>query len=182
MNVTEMEEQGIEIIEIPVPEEIIDLLGSEDAARQGAREAFVFDLVRRGEHALNVVCDASTLIALARIGHLDILRQVGVQVVIPTAVYEEMVVKGEGKPGSDEIRQASWVDTRGVADRNVVAKFRTVLGADESEVIALAKESEADLIILDDEDARETAIAEGLNVVGLLAFLVLAKEGGIIHG
>lgn len=39
----------MKIIEIPVPEEIIDLLGSEDAARQGAREAFVFDLVRRGK-------------------------------------------------------------------------------------------------------------------------------------
>ena len=38
----------MKIIEIPVPEEIIDLLGSEDAVRKGAREAFVFDLVRRG--------------------------------------------------------------------------------------------------------------------------------------
>lgn len=39
----------MKIIEISVPEEIIDLLGSEDAARKGAREAFVFDLVRRGK-------------------------------------------------------------------------------------------------------------------------------------
>lgn len=39
----------MKIIEIPVPEEIIDLLGSEAAARKGAREAFVFDLVRRGK-------------------------------------------------------------------------------------------------------------------------------------
>ena len=39
----------MKIIEIPVPEEIIDLLGSEDAVRKGAREAFVFDLVRRGK-------------------------------------------------------------------------------------------------------------------------------------
>ena len=38
----------MKIIEIAVPEEIIDLLGSEDAARKGAHEAFVFDLVRRG--------------------------------------------------------------------------------------------------------------------------------------
>jgi predicted HTH domain antitoxin len=37
------------IIEISIPEEIVDLLGSEDAARKGAREAFVFDLVRRGK-------------------------------------------------------------------------------------------------------------------------------------
>ena len=130
---------------------------------------------------MKVVCDASTLIALARIGQLDILWQAGAQVVIPTAVYEEVVVKGASKPGSDEIRQASWVETRDVSDRDIVAQFRTVLGAGESEVIALAKESDAELIILDDQDARETAIAEGLNVVGLLAFLVLAKEEGIIH-
>jgi predicted nucleic acid-binding protein len=127
------------------------------------------------------VCDASTLIALARIGQLDILAQVGEQVVIPVAVYDEVVVKGAGKPGSDEVQQASWIETRDVADRNVVAQFRTVLGAGESEAIALAKESGAELIILDDQDARETAITEGLNVVGLLAFLVLAKEEGIIH-
>jgi predicted nucleic acid-binding protein len=127
------------------------------------------------------VCDASTLIALARIGQLDILAQVGEQVVIPVAVYDEVVVKGAGKPGSDEVQQALWIETRDVADRNVVAQFRTVLGAGESEAIALAKESAAELIILDDQDARETAITEGLNVVGLLAFLVLAKEEGIIH-
>jgi predicted nucleic acid-binding protein len=127
------------------------------------------------------VCDASTLIALARIGQLAILQQAEAQVVIPTTVYEEVVVKGAGKPGSGEIRQATWIETREVRDRAVVAQFRTVLGAGESEVIALAKESDAELIILDDQDARETAIAEGLNVVGLLAFLVLAKEEGIIH-
>lgn len=130
---------------------------------------------------MNVVCDASTLIALARIGQLDILPQIGAHVVIPMAVYDEVVVKGAGKPGSDEIRQASWIETREVADRDVVAQFRTVLGAAESEVIALAKESDAALIILDDADARGTAFAEGLDVVGLLAFLVLAKEEGKIN-
>jgi predicted nucleic acid-binding protein len=67
------------------------------------------------------VCDASTLIALARIGQLDILAQVGEQVVIPVAVYDEVVVKGAGKPGSDEVQQALWIETRDVADRNVVA-------------------------------------------------------------
>jgi predicted nucleic acid-binding protein len=130
---------------------------------------------------LIVVCDASTLIALARIGQLDILVQIEAQVVIPMAVYEEVVIKGAGKPGSDEIRQATWIETYAVSDRDIVAQFRAVLGTGESEAIALAKELAADLIILDDEDARNTAVAEGLKVVGLLAFLVLAKEEGIIH-
>ena len=36
-------------IEILVPEEIVSLLGSEDAVRKEAREAFILDLVRRGK-------------------------------------------------------------------------------------------------------------------------------------
>jgi predicted HTH domain antitoxin len=36
-------------IEILVPEEIVSLLGSEDAVRQEVREAFVLALVRRGK-------------------------------------------------------------------------------------------------------------------------------------
>ncbi len=43
---------------------------------------------------MNVVCDASTLIAPARIGQLDILPQVGAQVVIPMAVYDEVCPAG----------------------------------------------------------------------------------------
>ena len=39
----------MKIIEISVPEEIINLLGSEEAVRKEAHEAFVFDLVRRGK-------------------------------------------------------------------------------------------------------------------------------------
>ena len=39
----------MKIIEILVPEEIVNLLGSEDAVRKEAREAFILDLVRRGK-------------------------------------------------------------------------------------------------------------------------------------
>ena len=39
----------MKIIEIAVPEEIIDLLGSEDAAKKEAQEAFILDLVRRSK-------------------------------------------------------------------------------------------------------------------------------------
>ena len=36
-------------IEIPIPEEIVNLLGSEDVVRKEAYQAFIFDLVRRGK-------------------------------------------------------------------------------------------------------------------------------------
>ncbi len=34
----------------------------------------------------------------------------------PMAVYDEVVVKGVGKPGADEIRDALWIETREVAE------------------------------------------------------------------
>jgi predicted nucleic acid-binding protein len=71
-----------------------------------------------------VVCDASTLIALARIGQLEILERTGAQVVIPRAVYEEVVVQGEGKPGATEVSEAAWIETREVTDHSIVARFR----------------------------------------------------------
>jgi predicted HTH domain antitoxin len=49
MEAIELEEQNMKSIEILVPEEIVNLLGSEDAVRKEAREAFILDLVRRGK-------------------------------------------------------------------------------------------------------------------------------------
>lgn len=49
MKATEMEEHHMKAIEIPIPEAIVNLLGSEDAVRKEAHQAFVFDLVRRGK-------------------------------------------------------------------------------------------------------------------------------------
>jgi len=128
-----------------------------------------------------VVCDASTLIALARIGQFETLERTGAQVVIPRAVYKEVVVQGEGKPGATEVSAAAWIETREVTDHSIVARFRIVLDAGESGAIALAQEVDAALIILDDEEARDAALSEGLSVVGLPAFLVRAKAWGIVR-
>ena len=35
---------------------------------------------------------------------------------ISMAVYDEVVVKGVGKPEADEIRDAPWIETREVAE------------------------------------------------------------------
>ena len=46
----------------------------------------------------------------------------------------------------------------------------------EAEVLALSKEMEAELVLLDEEKARKSAVIAGFNVVGLLGNLVLAKK------
>jgi predicted nucleic acid-binding protein len=119
-----------------------------------------------------VVCNSSTLIALARIGHLDILEKEVKSLLIPSAVYEEVVIKGLEKPGAVEVREAKWIEKKDVYDRELVMIFNTMLDLGESEAIVLAKEVKADLLIIDDEEARKKAILEGLNVIGQLAFLI----------
>lgn len=130
---------------------------------------------------MKVVCDSSTLISLSRIGRLDIIENTVESLLIPMAVYEEVVIRGFGRPGAAEVREAKWIEKREISDREVVMRLHVSLDLGESEAIALAKEVKADLIVLDDERARKTALSEGLRVAGLLAFLVQAKEKGAIE-
>jgi predicted nucleic acid-binding protein len=49
---------------------------------------------------MNVVSNSSILISLARIGKLDLLRQLYVEIIVPEAVWDEFVVKCSGYSGA----------------------------------------------------------------------------------
>lgn len=44
----------------------------------------------------------------------------------------------------------------------------------EAEVLALAKEMQADLILVDEEKARKSAVLAGFNIMGIVAILMPA--------
>ena len=50
-----------------------------------------------------LVLDSSTIIALAEINMAGIIEAFGMEIIVPQAVYEE-VVRGHGRPGSMELR------------------------------------------------------------------------------
>ncbi len=129
---------------------------------------------------MNLVLDSSALITLARIGRLDLLRQIARAVHIPEAVYEEVVQAGQGRHGSVEVAQAQWIFRHEIQDAGAVARLRVGMGKGEAEAIVLARELQADVLILDDATARRVAEAEGRNVVGLLGLLVHAKLHGLV--
>ena len=54
---------------------------------------------------MKIVCDSSALIVLARIGRLDILEKMVKTLLIPQAVYEDIVVKGASRAGEIEVRK-----------------------------------------------------------------------------
>jgi len=56
-----------------------------------------------------VVSDASPLINLARVGCFDLLAAFYERIIVPQAVYEEVVAQGEGR--NSTLRSLAWLAT-----------------------------------------------------------------------
>lgn len=130
-----------------------------------------------------VVSDTSPITNLAAIGQLDLLRQLYVTIIIPLAVYNEMVAVDKIVPGAIEIQTFGWVQTQLVVDAQRVIDIQANqddIDLGEAEAIILALEVKADLLLMDERRGRALAINYGLNVTGLLGVLLQAKRNGLI--
>ena len=58
---------------------------------------------------MKVVVDASPLIALARIERLELLQEMFGGVVVPSAVWREVVAAGSDKAGAGQVAAAEWI-------------------------------------------------------------------------
>lgn len=127
-----------------------------------------------------VIADSTCLIGLSKVGQLDILRQLFHKIIVPQAVYHEVVMLGANQMGATEVKGAVWIETQTVQNQLAVQTLRLTLGAGESEAIILASEQSAKFIILDDRKARQAALALSLPVIGTLAILTKAEAEEII--
>ena len=130
---------------------------------------------------MSIVSNASPLINLARIGKLDLLHRLYGKLIIPEAVWHEVVVEGAGLPGAEEVKTSCWIKTQTVSNKQLVHALQEDLAAGEAEAIALALEVEAELLLMDEHRGRETAHHLGLRYTGLIGVLIEAKGKGLIH-
>ncbi|MEA2068772.1 MAG: DUF3368 domain-containing protein [Verrucomicrobiota bacterium] len=122
-----------------------------------------------------VVVNTSPLIALDRIGQLDVLTKLFVKIIRPQSVVDELNAGRKAYGGSDALFHAAWLETQKDPPEMILRKE---LGAGETAVIALALKAKADLVILDDLAARNVAVELGLNVTGTLGVLLAAYKKG----
>ncbi len=127
-----------------------------------------------------VVSNTSPLINLAASGQLDLLQRLYGTILIPQAVYHEIVVKGSGQAGATEVQTFWWFERYQVQDRALVKRLEQQLDAGEAEAIALAVEQKADLLLLDERRGRMIARQLGVAVTGLLGVLLVAKQRGYL--
>lgn len=128
-----------------------------------------------------VVSNTSPIINLAAIGQFDVLRALYGTLMIPDAVYDEIVVRGRGQPGADEVQQFSWFVRQSVNNRTLVAQLMgSGLDVGEAEAIVLALETNASLLLMDEKLGRAAAARAGARVIGLLGVLIEAKSRGLV--
>ena len=127
-----------------------------------------------------VIADTGPLIALARIGRLDLLRRLYGRVVVPPAVHTELALDSNrsGTKVLADVFVAGWIVVETVADSIVRWELDQLLGPGEAEAIALAEQSDIRFLLIDDARGRRTARARGIPVVGVAGVLLVAKSRG----
>ena len=126
------------------------------------------------------VVDTSPLIFLAKLDRLDLLTMGADMVWVPRAVLDEVSVKPDEATQAIEQASQRWLSVRRVSNREAVEMLLANLDLGEAEVIVLAKEVEADKIVMDDLDARRYARRLGLDLIGTMGLLLAAHLRGEI--
>ncbi len=127
-----------------------------------------------------VVLNTSPIIYLSSIGEIGILRKLFREVLIPEAVKREIISGGKGVFGFKEVNEETWIKTKKIRNEAAKKYLLTDLDEGEAEVIVLAEEAKANLIIIDDRLGRKFAKIRGYHVIGTLRLLMIAKDKRII--
>ena len=129
---------------------------------------------------MKIVCNTSPLILLAKIHRLDTLNRLYSELLIPKAVADEIGIKpGKENDQVQALLKKGTLQLRQVSEKTL-AELPIDLGRGEREAIALAIDSGADLVILDDRQGRLVSRDKGLSVTGTVGVLIEAKERGFI--
>lgn len=128
-----------------------------------------------------IVADSGPLIALARLGRLDIPQRLWNVALIPATVLQECT-SDAGKAGAQLIQDAVAAGLFEVVPDSTpggeLANMR--LDPGERAAIVLALERQA-VLLIDEARGRKTASALGVAHTGVCGLLVLAKHRGLIE-
>ena len=127
----------------------------------------------------DIVCNTSPLQYLHQLGQLELLQQLCGEIIVPTAVVDELRVGRESGIDVPDPESIDWMDIQ-TPESTAVLPLVTDLGRGETEVLALALELANVTVILDDKLARQVAESLSLPLTGTLGLLIQAKGKGLI--
>jgi len=116
-----------------------------------------------------IISDTSCLIALDRIGRLDLLQK------IFTNVYTTKIIALEFEENLPD-----WIIIKDVADLDKIEQLKVTLDPGEASAITLALETENSVLIIDEKKGRKVAVSLNIAIIGTLKVLLIAKNRGFI--
>lgn len=128
-----------------------------------------------------VVADATFLIFLGKLRRLDWLHAEYETVLIPTAIYGEVVEAGKELGATDAVRVESaiddgWIEVVDTSPDEDIVKYDLEVG--ETAVLSLALARGHDEVLADEESVREVARLHDLQLRGTLSFLFSGVRDG----
>lgn len=137
---------------------------------------------------LMVVSNSSPLIYLAKVGRLNLIKDVYGRIWIPEAVFYEVVTQGKalGIAEASIVEGAvdQWIFKGGVRSE-IDSKYGFLdenerIGPGERQALKLCKQLNADLFIVDDKEARRVAKIMKVKTLGTCGILIQARRQSLV--
>jgi predicted nucleic acid-binding protein len=125
-----------------------------------------------------VISNTTPIISLMKINKLFLLKELYQKIIIPSAVFEE-IENGKDKPFYQNLKKFDWIQIHKIKNQPSI-KYIFDLDKGEAEVLILADEIQADLIIMDEVMGRRYAKQLEFRLTGTIGILLKAKELGLI--
>lgn len=126
-----------------------------------------------------VVSNNTPLVALWALRRLDLLRALFGRVLIPPAVHAEFLAT-EPEIRQKALGRAPWIQIQPLNQPRQALAY-TGLDLGEAEALALAEETDARLVLVDERKARRFARRLERPVTGTVGLLLLAKDAGFLQ-
>lgn len=123
-----------------------------------------------------IVSDTSPIANLLQIKRLELLHTIFGEVIIPPAVEREILALEKFNIDLAVFRSADWIKLCQPVDIGAVNILRHDLDAGDSEAIVLAQELKAHWVLLDERAGTQIAESLGLQPIGLVGILIIAKK------
>lgn len=124
-----------------------------------------------------VISDSGPIFSLAIVDKLSILEVIFGEIAIPKAVWEE-VTKDQETAYYDRIADFFKDRVRVISGFN---ELTFVMDYGESESVVLYRELNANYLLIDDKKARRLAENLGINCIGTIGVLSVAKDKGLVE-
>jgi len=125
-----------------------------------------------------IISNTTPIISLLKVDKLNLLKELYTKIIVPTAVYLE-IESGKEKPYYQDLTQIDWIEIQEIRNTDSRDYFLD-LDEGEAEVLILAKELNADLIIMDEIMGRRYSKQLEFNLTGTIGILLKSKEKGLI--